>query len=111
MIVTTLSPSCPQCGAQKIVYSCEPKCCFNHVCGACRASFQLETRELGDKLSQDAFPNDLPEIESCLPTAQCANCESLRVYQVTLPESTEIRFACADCQSLLELVLAENEDD
>jgi len=104
MIVSILSPSCPECGAKKIVYSCEPKCCFNHVCGACRASFQLETRELGEKLA--GIPaEELPEIESCLPTAQCANCESLRVFQIE--ETGQI--VCADCQSLLELVFAEND--
>jgi hypothetical protein len=110
MTISTLSPSCPQCGANKIVYSCEPKCCFNHVCGECRSTFQLQTRELNGKLSEEISLSELPEIESCLPMAACANCESTNVYQLALPDASAIQIVCADCRSLLELVFADNEE-
>jgi hypothetical protein len=107
-MIFVLSPACPQCGApNSVVYSCEPKCCFNHVCSACRAQFQLLTKELGSKLSPEIFAAGVPEVESCLPTTECANCESLRVYQVSLPDSSDLQTACADCYSVLELVFAE----
>mgnify|MGYP001619709065 CR=1 FL=1 len=45
-----ISPACPSCGSREITYTCEPKCCFNHVCNHCHASFMLVTEKLGREL-------------------------------------------------------------
>jgi len=42
-----LKVSCPVCGSQNITYTCEPKCCFNHICDSCYATFQLLTETVG----------------------------------------------------------------
>ncbi len=104
-----LDPQCPQCGAAKIVYSCEPRCCFNHVCSACRASFQLQTLATGTKLAAELFTSPLPVVDSCMPTAACANCESLKVYQMLSAEHQQPIITCSDCYTVLELCFAADE--
>ncbi|MEW6731376.1 MAG: hypothetical protein AB1489_08575 [Acidobacteriota bacterium] len=108
--LSQLAPRCPQCGAAKIVYSCEPKCCFNHVCGVCRASFQLHTQALNAKLPIEVELPVPPELESCLPTTQCVCCESLQVFQLAGSNEAEVQIVCNDCRALLALVCAVDED-
>lgn len=86
---------CPKCGGADVVYTCEPKCCFNHVCADCRASFELTTRSVQGKAPVR------PEIglpESSDPTVACAVCQGLRVYV-----TQDSMLACADCGSVLKL--------
>ncbi len=89
---------CPTCSSAQIVYTCEPKCCFNHLCADCQTTFQLITRKLGGSLRSPR--NDVTPPESSDPTAVCAACESLRLYG-TAPPAVDL--ACADCGALLAL--------
>jgi hypothetical protein len=93
---------CPTCGSREIVYTCEPKCCFNHVCSECRTSFQLVTRKCKGERQSTRVDLRLPE--SGEPTVACATCESLRVYALA---GASGKVACADCGGLLELVYDE----
>lgn len=100
-----LTVTCPQCGSRDVVYSCEPECCFNHVCGACYTSFQLVTAELDERL---AIPDvALPERDSCAPTVACAHCESLAVYLLDTGDSSSPRLICTACHTRLELGFTE----
>lgn len=101
MTFSDLRLACPNCNAQDVVYSCEPSCCFNHVCSACLTSFQVLTHELGEELSVE-----LParEKESCAPTAACARCNSLHVYMLDEGPSAN-KLICASCHALLALDL------
>jgi len=100
MQTRAISIACPVCGSAEIVYSCEPKCCFNHVCAECRASFQTGTRLAGGRANGAVPPNPLPDCTE--PTAACAKCESTRVYALE-----DGKLVCADCGLLLELELSE----
>jgi hypothetical protein len=42
---------CPKCGGAEIIYSCEPKCCFNHVCADCRSTFEINTVKTGQAVT------------------------------------------------------------
>jgi hypothetical protein len=109
MKISLLAPPCPQCGAHKIAYSCEPKCCFNHVCGDCHYSFLLHSQELGQQLPPDQLPDNLPEIDICAPTTECAKCQSLKVYQIEFADLPQAQAICADCRALLKLEFIEEE--
>ena len=95
-----LGLACPVCRSGEILYSCEPKCCFNHVCADCRTTFEPVTRAVGGTLTGVAPPDPLPECTE--PTVACAKCESTRVYVLE-----DGRLVCAACGSLLELELTE----
>ena len=92
--------ACPVCGSADIVYSCEPKCCFNHVCADCRSTFEPASRALGGTLRGVEPPDPLPE--STDPTVACAKCESTRVYVLE-----DGRLVCDACGALLELEITE----
>lgn len=91
--------ACPSCGSHSVVYSCEPKCCFNHVCGDCHCTFELQTRALGGELPEVEAPER--PLEACDPTAECARCHSLTVYQVG------DRYVCLSCSALLVVEYTE----
>jgi len=95
-----LTLACPGCGSNEVFYSCEPKCCFNHVCGECRTTFQPVTRKLGGKRGDITPPDPLPD--STEPTVACAACESIAVYVLE-----DGLLVCADCGALLALELTE----
>lgn len=90
-----LQLACPRCHSPAIAYSCEPRCCFNHVCAACRCTFQTATEFLGSKLPGLVPPD--PQ-DSSDPTAQCSECRSIAVHQLA-----DGRVACTRCGALLEL--------
>ena len=94
---------CPQCGSSDIVYSCEPKCCFNHVCAECRSTFELNTRKTGDT---DPIWVDTKEPDSSDATTACAACGSLRVA-VLRTSGQETILVCGECQALSKLVVEE----
>ena len=94
---------CPTCGGAEIIYSCEPKCCFNHVCADCRTSFQLVTHKTGRFDPATAIePHEPPSGD---PTTGCAACESLRLALISAgPPAVLI---CGNCRAVLELAIEE----
>ena len=94
-----LTLSCPRCGSPDLVYSCEPECCFNHVCGECLNSFQLQTRDLGGRVS--SVVPETSERDSLAPTVPCAVCSRLNVAMVDNQGVTAT--VCVDCGAILEI--------
>ena len=95
---------CPQCGGSDIVYSCEPKCCFNHVCADCRSTFELNTQKTG-RFDQDTAIS-AEEPQSGEPTTGCASCESLKVA-VLSASGEDTLLLCANCRAISKLVVEE----
>ena len=104
MTLRPLTVQCPTCGAADVTYTCEPKCCFNHLCGTCYTTFELLTKPLGGALTVSAMPSE--ERDSLAPTVACARCESLDVYVVEREDAAPRQLVCATCHALLELVFA-----
>jgi hypothetical protein len=98
---------CPSCDSHEITYTCEPKCCFNHICAACYTTFELFTEPLGRALPDVEKP--LQEHDSLAPTVACAQCDSLEVYSVTPASGPPDALVCAECHALLRLSFAEVE--
>jgi hypothetical protein len=92
---------CPSCGSGEITYSCEPQCCFNHICGRCYTTFELCTATLGQRLVGIATRPQ--ERDSLAPTVACAQCASIEVYQVPPDAGPTDALVCIDCQALLRL--------
>jgi hypothetical protein len=92
----SITARCPLCGSADVIYTCAPHCCFNHVCGACRASWQLGTEATGRRL--DALDEPPGEYDTAFPTAPCARCGGL-AFQIA--DSEEL--ACPECRALLRL--------
>lgn len=92
--------ACPHCGSADTFYSCEPKCCFNHVCGECRGTFEPVTKPAGQTRRGLAPPDPLPDATE--PAVACAKCESVAVY--IAPDGALV---CTDCGAVLELELTE----
>lgn len=99
-----LTIACPQCGSQDVVYSCEPDCCFNHVCGTCYTSFELVTTLVGEQPGTLDTPQ--ADRDSCAPTVACARCESIEVCLLDTGE-TPPRLICLSCHALLALGFSE----
>lgn len=96
--------SCPQCHGREIIYSCEPKCCFNHVCADCRSTFELNTEKTGR--FDPAAAAQAQEPESGDPTTGCAACESIRIGVLSsTPEETLL--VCGKCHAVLRLKVEE----
>jgi hypothetical protein len=96
--------ACPKCGGKEIVYSCEPKCCFNHVCSDCRSTFELNTEKTGRSGQQTKISAQEPD--SSDPTTCCASCGSLRLA-VLSSTSDETLLLCADCRAISKLLIEE----
>src|SRR5690242_19251534 len=95
---------CPQCGSSDVIYSCEPKCCYNHVCADCRSTFELNTQKTGRFDHETAI--SVGEPQSGEPTTGCASCESLKV--AVLSSSTdETLLLCDNCHAVSRLVVEE----
>jgi transcription elongation factor Elf1 len=93
---------CPQCNSVDVVYSCEPKCCFNHVCAECRSTFELNALKTGES---DPIWVESTEPGSGDPTTGCASCGSLRV--AVLRKEPDVILVCGECQALSKLVIEE----
>ena len=104
MKLSPIAINCPGCGSKEIVYSCTPDCCFNHVCGDCLNNFQLLTKDLGETLRPVKV--SAGEKDTCAPTASCARCESLDVYQLEGESSRAGNLVCAACGALLGLEIS-----
>jgi len=101
MTLLPLTIQCPACGSSDVTYTCEPTCCFNHVCGACYTAFELYTQPLGGTLQGMQAP--AAERDSLAPTVACARCESLDVYILAREDTPSQQLVCAACHALLEL--------
>ncbi len=96
--------ACPKCGGKEIVYSCEPKCCFNHVCADCRSTFELNTEKTGQSDHETVISAEEPD--SSDPTTGCASCGSLRVAILSFgPDG--ILLLCANCRAVSKLAIEE----
>src|ERR1700741_1510386 len=99
MKLLALKVICPVCGSKSVTYTCEPKCCFNHICDSCYTTFELTTSIAGGGLDIGDFQPE--EKDSLAPTVACTRCESLDVY--SLEDVNPL--VCASCHALLRLVL------
>lgn len=106
MKLIPLTLICPKCGSREIAFSCEPKCCFSHICEACYYQFWPVTRYAGKML--EGYEKPEGEKDCLLATAECARCKSLNVCTV---EGGAGEFACADCGSVLKMEYAEEAPD
>lgn len=106
MKLVQLELACPKCGSHDITYSCEPKCCFSHVCGDCYFQFWPVTRFAGRVA--EAFEAPPGEKDCLLPTTECARCHSLNVCSV---QGEAGAFVCADCASVLSMEYSEEAPD
>jgi len=95
---------CPQCGSSDVIYSCEPKCCYNHVCADCRSTFELNTQKTGRFDHETAI--SVGEPQSGEPTTGCASCESLKVAVLSSSQD-ETLLLCAKCRAVSKLVVEE----
>ncbi len=95
---------CPKCAGTEIVYSCEPKCCFNHVCADCRSTFEINTKKTGTFDRESDLPFNEPE--SGDPTTGCANCDSLNLA-VLCTGGDETLLVCGKCRAVLKLAIEE----
>ncbi|MBI4904710.1 MAG: hypothetical protein HY820_13805 [Acidobacteria bacterium] len=91
---------CPVCGSGDVFYSCEPKCCFNHVCAECKATFEPVTKPAGTAKRRIAEPQEMPDASD--PAVACAKCESVAVYV-----DDDGALVCKDCGTVLEVELTE----
>jgi hypothetical protein len=107
MVLHPLCVHCPSCGSDAITYTCEPKCCFNHICAACYTTFELFTEALDRSLAGTEKPID--ERDCLAPTVACARCESIEVYAIEQPEGSQLTLICTDCEALLQLGFAAVE--
>ncbi len=103
MTLLPLSVSCPNCGSKEVTYTCEPKCCFNHLCGTCYATFELTTVSLGTKINGLQAPQG--ERDCLAPTAACAVCENLDVFLLDEGDGPCDKVYCSSCHSILRLEL------
>lgn len=94
---------CPHCGGSEIVYSCEPKCCFNHVCADCRSTFEINTKKTGQ--FDHAASTSAMEPASGDPTTACASCESLQI--AVLRSGEETLAVCGKCAAVSRVVIEE----
>jgi hypothetical protein len=101
MALHPLTVQCPSCGSSDITYTCEPKCCFNHICAACYTTFELFTEALDRTLT--GLEKRAEERDSLAPTVACARCQSLEVYVVEQVGSVQRALICTDCHTLLRL--------
>lgn len=95
---------CPHCKGAEIIYSCEPKCCFNHVCADCRSTFEINTVKTG-RFDRET-PIQASEPLSGDPTTGCAACDSLRLA-VLKSDKTETLLICGNCRAVLRLAIEE----
>ncbi|MBZ5579061.1 MAG: hypothetical protein LAP40_21065 [Acidobacteriia bacterium] len=92
--------TCPVCASKDVYYTCTPDCCFNHVCGECRTTFEPVTAATGAKVSGVVPPDPLPVAGD--PTVACAKCYGIAVYR-----AGDETLVCAGCGAVLVLELTE----
>jgi hypothetical protein len=95
--LVAIAARCPLCGSADVIYSCNPHCCFNHVCGDCRASWQHRTTALPSAAEVSVAPADA-DYDTAFPAAPCAGCGGL-VFRI---EGTDTLY-CPACRRSLRL--------
>ena len=95
---------CPNCGGNEVIYSCEPKCCFNHVCSDCRSTFEINTKKTG-RFDHAANVEALEPLSGD-PTSGCANCDSLKLG-VLSSGAEETLLLCGNCRAVLQMEIEE----
>ncbi|HUY14314.1 MAG TPA: hypothetical protein VMX16_11900 [Terriglobia bacterium] len=103
MKLVPLTVQCPQCGSRNVVYSCNPTCCFNHVCGDCYATFELATAIVGS--ASDDLESVPPAPDASHPTAPCVRCGECVVFMIEDGGSPEKRLLCTSCKTVLQLLI------
>jgi len=107
MKLVPLAVQCPHCGLRNVVYSCNPTCCFNHVCGDCYATFELATA-IVDALAGE--PESIPPApDGSNPTAPCARCGECVVFMIEDAEGADKRLLCTSCKTILQLQIENIE--
>jgi hypothetical protein len=103
MTLIPLSIACPECGSLDVFYSCNPSCCFNHVCSKCYTTFEPVTTKVGElELDHTLVP---PDPEPTAPTAACVRCGEHKLFAI---EGVEIgSLVCVSCNALLTLEITE----
>jgi hypothetical protein len=101
MTLQLLRVLCPSCGSSDITYTCEPTCCFNHICAACYTTFELFTEPLGRTLPNLHVP--LAQRDCLAPTVACAHCASIEVYMLPQVDEGLAELVCLGCGTLLRL--------
>ncbi|MBI3209527.1 MAG: hypothetical protein HYZ37_11585 [Candidatus Solibacter usitatus] len=91
---------CPTCGSADVFYSCEPKCCFNHVCAECKTTFEPVTLLASKDRRRIDAPDPPPECTE--PTVACCVCESVRVFL-----DDDDALVCMDCGAVLKMELTD----
>jgi hypothetical protein len=104
MVYRALAFLCPQCGSPEVVYSCNPSCCFNHVCGKCYTTFEPATVKVGE-LAGELGPLP-PDPDPTGPTAPCARCGECKLFAIA-DGPTAGKLVCVSCKALLTLELTE----
>lgn len=103
MTLAPLSMPCPQCGSNDVVYSCQPDCCFNHVCCKCYTTFEPTTIQVGE-LKEEINPIP-PEPDPDAPTAPCARCGEWKLFVIS-DGAHRGQLLCVSCEALLSLAFA-----
>ncbi|MGH9431687.1 MAG: hypothetical protein ACRD3T_09105 [Terriglobia bacterium] len=101
MKLVPLIVQCPQCASPNVVYSCNPTCCFNHVCGDCYATFELSTTIADAPITDSGLIPSPPDATN--PTAPCARCGECVVFMIEENTSAVPRLVCASCKTILHL--------
>jgi len=102
MLLSLISVSCPQCGSRDVIYSCQPTCCFNHVCNNCYTTFELETTKVGEMQEDFEMP---PDPDPSSPTGPCARCGEAKVFAIV--GGQDPKYVCVSCKALLALHFTE----
>jgi hypothetical protein len=105
MTLAPLTIACPQCGSHDVIYSCNPACCFNHVCNRCYTTFEPVTAKVG-VLDTDVGPWP-PDPDPTGPTAACARCGECKIFAIVDGGFPSGQLLCASCKALLTLELTE----
>jgi hypothetical protein len=100
MDLEPIRTTCPVCGDADVAYTCTPGCCFNHVCAACRASWQLATEVVDVGPIAVESPRD--DYDTTDPSAPCFRCGEL-VWQL----SGRSELWCPSCGIALKCIVRD----
>jgi hypothetical protein len=99
---------CPTCCSSEITYTCEPKCCFNHICAACYTTFEPFT-EILDQPPQGGLQPPEGARDCLAPTVACARCDSVEVYMTAPVSGPQGALVCMNCHAVLRCALTNIE--
>ena len=106
--LTPIIVACPRCGSTRdVVYSCNPQCCFNHVCGRCYTRFELVTTKIAEFTGDlEAIP---PDPDPSSPTAPCGRCGECRIFALEEGPTAAQQCLCVSCKALLAIDYSQIE--